>query len=88
MQNPKKLFAGYGIKLPPRGLLPEKLQRAGVNATCYVAKLADGKISVIILNKDALGDVEVELDLGGVTTPSEAGGRKSSAARTISSSGC
>ena len=38
-----------------------KLQQAGVNATCYVAKLADGKISVIILNKDALGDVEVEL---------------------------
>jgi hypothetical protein len=45
-----------------------KLQQAGVNATCYVAKLADGKISVIILNKDALGDVEVELDFGGVTT--------------------
>jgi hypothetical protein len=45
-----------------------KLQQAGVNATCYAAKLADGKMSVIILNKDALADVEVELDFGGVTT--------------------
>jgi hypothetical protein len=42
----------------------EKLQAAGVNATAYAAKLPSGKISVIILNKDAAADIEVELDFG------------------------
>jgi hypothetical protein len=42
-----------------------KLQAAGVNATAYAAKLASGKTSVIILNKDSTADVEVELDFGG-----------------------
>ena len=41
-----------------------KLQAAGVNATAYAAKLADGHTSVIILNKDAAADLEVELDFG------------------------
>jgi hypothetical protein len=41
-----------------------KLQATGVNATAYAAKLASGKTSVIILNKDSTGDVEVELDFG------------------------
>jgi hypothetical protein len=41
-----------------------KLQASGVNATAYAAKLAGGQISVIILNKDAVADVEVELDFG------------------------
>jgi len=41
-----------------------KLQGAGVNATAYAAKLAGGQRSVIILNKDAIADVEVELDFG------------------------
>jgi len=41
-----------------------KLQAAGANATAYAAKLADGNISVIILNKDALADIDVELELG------------------------
>jgi hypothetical protein len=41
-----------------------KLQDAGVNATAYAAKLADGRTSVIILNKDAVADIEVELDFG------------------------
>jgi hypothetical protein len=41
-----------------------KLQQAGVNATAYAAKLAGGQRSVIILNKDAVADVEVELDFG------------------------
>jgi hypothetical protein len=41
-----------------------KLQAAGVNATAYAAKLASGKTSVIILNKDSAADVEVELDFG------------------------
>jgi hypothetical protein len=40
------------------------LQDAGVNATAYAAKLAGGQTSVIILNKDAVADVEVELDFG------------------------
>src|SRR3984893_12054156 len=41
-----------------------KLQDTGVNATAYAAKLAGGQTSVIILNKDAVADVEVELDFG------------------------
>jgi hypothetical protein len=40
------------------------LQAAGVNATAYVAKLPNGQTSVIILNKDAIADVELELDFG------------------------
>jgi hypothetical protein len=41
-----------------------KLQDAGVNATAYAAKLRGGQTSVIILNKDAAADLEVELDFG------------------------
>jgi hypothetical protein len=41
-----------------------KLQAAGVNATAYAAKLPGGRISVIILNKDAAADFELELDFG------------------------
>ena len=41
-----------------------KLQGAGVNATAYAAKLPGGHMSVIILNKDAADDLEVELDFG------------------------
>lgn len=42
-----------------------KMQAAGVNATAYAAKLPGGKTSVIILNKDAEADLEIELDFGG-----------------------
>jgi len=41
-----------------------KLQDSGVNATAYAAKLPGGHVSVIILNKDAAADLEVELDFG------------------------
>jgi hypothetical protein len=41
-----------------------KLQDAGVYATAYAAKLPGGQTSVIILNKDATADLEVELDFG------------------------
>jgi len=41
-----------------------KLQDTGVNATAYAAKLPGGHTSVIILNKDAASDLEVELDFG------------------------
>ena len=41
-----------------------QLQAAGVNATAYAAKIPSGQTSVIILNKDAVTDVEVELDFG------------------------
>jgi len=41
-----------------------KLQDAGVNATAYAAKLPGGRTSVIILNKDAIADLEVEIDFG------------------------
>jgi len=41
-----------------------KLRDTGVNATAYAAKLRRGHTSVIILNKDAAADLEVELDFG------------------------
>jgi hypothetical protein len=41
-----------------------KLQDTGVNATAYGAKLPGGHASVIILNKDAAADLEVELNFG------------------------
>ncbi len=41
-----------------------KLKDAGVNATAYAAKMPGGHTSVIILNKDAAADLEVELDFG------------------------
>jgi hypothetical protein len=44
--------------------LSAKLQGTGVNATAYAAKLPGGHTSVIILNKDAATDLEVELDFG------------------------
>jgi hypothetical protein len=44
--------------------LSTKLQNAGVNATAYAAKLRGGQTSVIILNKDAAADLEVQLDFG------------------------
>jgi len=40
------------------------LQDRRVNATAYAAKLPGGHTSVIILNKDAAADLEVELDFG------------------------
>ena len=43
-----------------------KLQAAGVNATAYAAKLAGGQTTVIILNKDEVADLEVELEFGNV----------------------
>jgi hypothetical protein len=64
---------GYGLKFAGSfsgGTLLKtdfstKLQDAGINATAYAAKLAGGHTSVIILNKDAAADLEVELDFGG-----------------------
>ena len=47
-----------------KGELSAKLQAAGVNATGYVAKLSGRQISVIILNKDAVADLELEFDFG------------------------
>jgi hypothetical protein len=41
-----------------------RLQDTGVNATAYAAKLPGEHTSVIILNKDAAADIEVELDFG------------------------
>jgi hypothetical protein len=41
-----------------------KLQAGGVNATAYAAKVAGGQTSLVILNKDAVADLEVEADFG------------------------
>ena len=55
------LFSG-GILL--QNEFSTKLRAAGVNATAYAAKLPGGRTSLIILNKDAAADLEVELDFG------------------------
>jgi hypothetical protein len=47
-----------------QGDLTAQLQSAGVNATAYAAKLPDGNISVILLNKDAQQDLTIQLDFG------------------------
>jgi hypothetical protein len=62
----------YGLKfagLFSGGILSKtdfstRLQAAGVNATGYASKLSGSQTSVIILNKDAVADLEVELDFG------------------------
>jgi hypothetical protein len=41
-----------------------KLRAGGINATAYAAKLTGGETSVIILNKGAVADLDVELDFG------------------------
>lgn len=44
--------------------LTSPLQAAGVDATAYAAKLSNGHIAVIVLNKDAEKDLDVMLDFG------------------------
>jgi hypothetical protein len=45
--------------------LTTELATAGVNAVAFGAQLADGKTSVIVLNKDAEKDLDLTLDFGG-----------------------
>ena len=47
-----------------RADLSSKLQAAGINATAYAARLANGKTSVIVLNKDMDHDLALHLDFG------------------------
>ena len=47
-----------------RGDFTAQLQAAGVDATAHAALLQNGKIAIIILNKDTEKDVEVDLDFG------------------------
>src|SRR5271155_297184 len=47
-----------------QGDFTSQLQATGVDATAYAAKLPGGQTSVIILNKDAAVELEVELDFG------------------------
>jgi hypothetical protein len=44
--------------------LSARLQNAGINATAYAAKLANGQTSVLVLNKDARNDLSLHLDFG------------------------
>lgn len=44
--------------------LTSQLQAIGVDATGHAAKLADGRVSVILLNKDEVKDLSVTLDFG------------------------
>lgn len=41
-----------------------KLQATGVDATAYAATLPNGRVAAIILNKDAVRNIEVTLDFG------------------------
>jgi hypothetical protein len=64
--------AGYGLKFA--GALAggrifeagftQKLQAAGVNASAYAARLANGTTAVVVLNKDAINDLSLRLDFG------------------------
>jgi hypothetical protein len=47
-----------------QGDFTAQFQAAGIDATAYAAKLQDGSVSVIILNKDAQQDVTIQLDFG------------------------
>ena len=47
-----------------QGDFTSKLQAAGVDATAYAAILPGGHLSVVVLNKDAAQDVELNLDFG------------------------
>jgi len=44
--------------------LTSKIQATGVDATAYAAKLPDGAMTVVILNKDAERDLELRLNFG------------------------
>jgi hypothetical protein len=44
--------------------LTGQIQATGVNTTAYAAKLPDGAMAVVILNKDAERDLEVTLNFG------------------------
>jgi hypothetical protein len=44
--------------------LTSPLQAAGVDAVAYAAQLADGRASIIVLNKDAEKDLDLTLDFG------------------------
>jgi hypothetical protein len=57
----QKLAGSFSGGTLAKAEFSETLQTAGVNATAYAAKLPGGQTSVIILNKDAAADVEVEL---------------------------
>jgi hypothetical protein len=45
--------------------LTTQIQSGGLDATAYAAKLANGRTSVIVLNKDAEKDLDLNLDFGG-----------------------
>jgi hypothetical protein len=63
----------YGLKFA--GLLTEgaflepdftaRLQSTGADATGYAAKLPNGHVRVVVLNKDAERDLDISLDFGG-----------------------
>jgi hypothetical protein len=63
---------GYGLKFAGAlsgGTLIQAdfasaLESAGVNATAHAAKLRDGRVAVVVLNKDAAKDLDLTLDFG------------------------
>jgi hypothetical protein len=44
--------------------LTSQIQATGVNATAYAAKLPSSAMTVVILNKDAVRDLDLTLDFG------------------------
>jgi hypothetical protein len=66
------IFAGSfsGATLYLASNFTQQLQAAGVNASAYAARLADGNTAVVVLNKDAEKDLALQLDFGsGKTAP-------------------
>ena len=46
----------------------QKLQAAGVNASTYAARLTNGTMAIVVLNKDKDNDLSLRLDLGDTKT--------------------
>jgi hypothetical protein len=63
---------GYGLKFAGsfsgckfvKADLSSQFQAAGIDATAYAAKLPDGNVSVIVLNKDSTINLNLSLDFG------------------------
>ena len=63
---------GFGLKFALQlsggsfihGDFTSTLQKEGINATAYAVKLANGRVAVVVLNKDSEKDLDLRIDLG------------------------
>jgi hypothetical protein len=63
---------GYGLKFALllsggsfiKGNFTSTLQNEGINATAYAVKLANGRVAVVVLNKDSEKNLDLRIDFG------------------------